>query len=182
MKAPTREELMRLVDGELDPARAAEVEAFVRADARARAYVESLKFAARLVEIEALERADAGGADGIAALVMAEVEKTRERGVPARVSGRVRVVVAGAALAAAAAAVLWATRDDRVPYTPTAVAAGVTLPTPAHDEEAPTTEVLAVDFGARAGTIFYVPSGAATTTAVVWLTDDDVPAGGSEGR
>ena len=31
-----------------------------------------------------------------------------------------------------------------------------------------------VDFGARPGTIFYVPSEDESTTAVVWLTDDDV--------
>ena len=30
-----------------------------------------------------------------------------------------------------------------------------------------------VDFGARPGTIFYVPSGGKETTTVVWLTDDD---------
>ena len=30
-----------------------------------------------------------------------------------------------------------------------------------------------VDFGARPGTIFYVPSEDESTTAVVWLTEDD---------
>jgi hypothetical protein len=42
-------------------------------------------------------------------------------------------------------------------------------------------EVAAVDFGSRIGTIFYVPTEAATsnhTTTVVWLADD--PVGGEQ--
>ena len=33
-----------------------------------------------------------------------------------------------------------------------------------------------VDFGARPGAIFYVPSEGEGSLAVVWLTDDDSPA------
>lgn len=41
-------------------------------------------------------------------------------------------------------------------------------------------EVAAVDFGARTGTVFYVPTGlaASSTTTVVWLSDDS--SGGDE--
>jgi hypothetical protein len=45
----------------------------------------------------------------------------------------------------------------------------------ADDEVKPGVEVAAVDFGARMGTIFYVPTGStpsSTMTTVVWLSDD----------
>ena len=39
--------------------------------------------------------------------------------------------------------------------------------------DARTASIEVVDFGARSGTIFYVPSEGESAMAVVWLTDDD---------
>jgi len=48
--------------------------------------------------------------------------------------------------------------------------------TEADEDQEPGVEVASVDFGSQVGTIFYVPTEAATskhTTTVVWLTDPD---------
>jgi hypothetical protein len=63
---------------------------------------------------------------------------------------------------------------EQIPAPPAPVKAAEPTPSPDADDEHGV-EVAAVDFGARMGTIFYVPTGAAAsnaTTTVVWLNDD----------
>jgi hypothetical protein len=51
-------------------------------------------------------------------------------------------------------------------------------PPPASEDEQPSAEVAAVDFGSRAGAVYYVSgdntgsNGQSMTTTVVWLTDE----------
>ena len=117
-------------------------------------------------------------------------------------NGRGIFSLAALAVAAAAGLMIWGRMDtgmlrpDAAPIamlnTPEAVLSAA-LPTPAvaPTEAAPAVEqegddgvgveVAAVNFGSRIGTIFYVPTEAATsnhTTTVVWLSDDS--AGGEQ--
>lgn len=87
-------------------------------------------------------------------------------------------VIAAAVVAAAAAVLLWI--DPPAPADCGAVAQ-LTVPQPVTSApSAPEAdvehgvEVAAVDFGARMGAVFYVPTGtsASSTTTVVWLSDD----------
>jgi len=178
---PTSEELMMLVDGELDPARAAEVQALVDADPEARATVEALRTAGEIVSSAALEQADRAGAGGIADNVMRRIDGVADLDVHRRAKSRRTLTIAGAVWAAAgvaAALAFWVHAPKIQPYVthpePMAIrsvgdviAGGVGAIAPA------AAEVDAVDFGARAGSIFYVPSDEVKMTAVVWLTDDD---------
>ena len=163
----TDEELMLWVDGELDAERASEVEACVAADPRARAIVAGLRLGADVVSSDALDRAARGGADAIADSVMAAIDREDARPAVANVvplpSRRTPMVLTGLlASAAAAAAVFFFPR------------AGVVAPPGPGPQAAFTGAVIdVVDFGARPGTIFYVPSEDESTTAVVWLTEDD---------
>jgi hypothetical protein len=97
--------------------------------------------------------------------------------------------LASIAVAAAAALMIWGRMDasTQAPQGPVAAMnatpeqlpappapAKIAEPTPDVEGEHGV-EVAAVDFGARMGSIFYVPSGAAAsnaTTTVVWLNDD----------
>ena len=176
---PTDQELMLWVDGELDEARAAEVEAFVRRDARVRAVVSALSEGGAMLAYGALEDAGARGADSIVDRVMATVEAdAAERGDVVRLPRKRRMTLAvgvGAAISLAAAVLLFVgsqrawrlspLTDGRV--TGALVAEGPTSP------ELPGAFIDVVDFGARSGTIFYVPSEGDSTTAVVWLTEDE---------
>jgi anti-sigma factor RsiW len=153
-------------DGELDGARAAEVKAHLAANPRARAVVAALRQEIDLLAHGALDHAAASGADSIADSVMAAIdqEPSRPSLAPVRQLRRSRSVMTAAAVLAAAAA----------------VALAVFLP---HRQETVQNEQVqdgfvgavidVVDFGARPGTIFYVPSEDESTTAVVWLTEDD---------
>jgi anti-sigma factor RsiW len=184
----TDEELMMWADGELDPSRAAEVEAILQRDPRARAVVAALKQAGDLLASEALEEAGARGADSLAARVMAAIdaeappmEAPALRMVPSaagigpsqpvRRAWRAPIVAIGTvALAAAAAAMLWmrdAAREHQVGDMRSSISANAPVAEPN------STIINVVDFGARSGTIFYVPSEGESDTAVVWLTDDD---------
>jgi hypothetical protein len=99
-------------------------------------------------------------------------------------AGRSRRIFALAAVAAAAAAamLLWGRTTPEhpvatrvAPEVPTESAAPLPSETakPAPAAEQGGAEVAAVDFGARTGSIFYVPSDAASKmTAVVWIDDD----------
>ncbi len=164
-RAPSDHDLMLWVDGELDERRAAEVEAFVARDARARAVVASLRQAGDLLATTALARAKAKGGDSITDRVMAAIDGEASRpAAPVRSLVRTRLAVAVLAAAAGVALVLLPSRRSHGPEAvvgvakaPTAVGAFIDV----------------VDFGARPGTIFYVPSEDESTTAVVWLTEDD---------
>jgi anti-sigma factor RsiW len=167
---PTDRELMLFTDGELDPARAAEVKAHVSANARARAIVAALKQESELVAAEALSAASA--ADSIADSVMAAIENEPSRPslAPVRHLRRSRsVMVTGGFLAAAAAvavALLFPHKAEKQ--------ARVDVGGEVIQNAGFTGAVIdVVDFGARPGTIFYVPSEDESTTAVVWLTEDD---------
>ena len=119
---------------------------------------------------------------------------------PSNDNSRGIFALAAIAVAAAAGLMIWGRMDVATPG-PQAPVAAVTTPAeaPAEPAQAPAeaprvaetdTEesddevgvaVAAVDFGAKIGTIFYVPTEAATsnhTTTVVWLADDS--AGGEQ--
>jgi hypothetical protein len=99
--------------------------------------------------------------------------------------------IAAIAVAAAAGLFIWGRMDtssgtsehpiaamtstpEQLPAPPAPVKAAEATPS-ADAEDEHGVEVAAVDFGARMGTIFYVPTGSAAsnaTTTVVWLNDD----------
>jgi anti-sigma factor RsiW len=181
---PTSEELMMFVDGELDPARAAEIAAFIDADSDARDTARGLTIAGEVVSDAALEGAERAGAGDIADRVMRAIEADGAGVVDLGVRRRERLmrpwVFAGpiGAIAVAAAVALWVNGPNVHKYVSgaatmtmtsvgTVIAESVTATAPSASAE-----VDEVDFGARAGSIFYVPSGGIGTTAVVWLTDD----------
>lgn len=195
--APTTEDLMLYADGELEPERAAQVEAYLEQDVYARDVVATFFEMGDRVREAADERARDAGADDIAKLVMAQIEGRRgpanvvalpakrsaEREKPASVWP---VALGGLAAAAAVALVVWRfagldLTEPAVTHSPVAstvsaespelVVASAPTPAPDYDPE-PGVSVDAVDFGARTGTIFYVPGDTGTTT-VVWLTDDE---------
>jgi hypothetical protein len=107
---------------------------------------------------------------------------------PANDNARRIFTLAALAVAAAAAMMIWGrTEGEPPPIASTVRPSAVTVEVPLQPEPAPTVlaepasaahpgvEVAAVDFGARMGTIFYIPSGSAAsseTTTVVWLSDE----------
>ncbi|WP_437966077.1 hypothetical protein WMF04_41680 [Sorangium sp. So ce260] len=127
----------------------------------------------------------------LAASPSAEPPRARARlqGSPANDNARGIFALTALAVAAAAAMMVWGRTDAEAPRAaltapaPSAVLAPPAA-TPAHEpvaapgaegEVEPGVEIAAVDFGARMGTIFYVPREAAAsgpTTTVVWLSDD----------
>jgi hypothetical protein len=212
---PSDLELMLYADGELEGERFAAVEAFLARDAGSRRKLSSLGLVAGLVRERAI--ASASPADGIADALMAQIaaeagtngvvhaapaplrevaapttpNKVAPRGAkPANDNSRGIFALAAAAIAAAAALMLWGRADlhpEVASNKPPAVQTEarpivVTPPAPvkvvepaaeADDEHG--VEVAAVDFGARMGSIFYVPTGSAAsnaTTTVVWLNDE----------
>lgn len=120
-------------------------------------------------------------------------EASQKRGVasfeskPANDNSRWIFALAALATAAAAAMMIWGKLEagpPRATLTPpgpadTGAAPPSAAPEPiavaaAEGEATPGVEVAAVDFGARMGTIFYVPTGSTNsslTTTVVWLSD-----------
>jgi anti-sigma factor RsiW len=167
-RAPTDRDLMLYADGELDPGRAREVEAHVAGNPRARAIVAALRQEADLLASAALDSAAA--ADSIADSVMAAIdsEPARPSLAPVRQLRRSRSVAYAGAFFAAAAAIALATLLPRNRHEE---ARGPVGPAEAPGFVGAVIDV--VDFGARPGTIFYVPSEDESTTAVVWLTEDD---------
>jgi anti-sigma factor RsiW len=171
MSPPSNEELMMYADGELDPSRAAEVRAFLAENEDARDIVAGLKLAGNLIAEDALD----GAADlgDVADLVMRRIESEPRRGVVRSLGTRVMAGVGlTIALAAGFALFLRGTKtapSDLGSYVPRADDAATEM-----------AEVDEIDFGARAGTIFYVPSGGKSTTTVVWLMDDEESGGSGE--
>ncbi|WP_437936106.1 anti-sigma factor family protein [Sorangium sp. So ce341] len=115
--------------------------------------------------------------------------RARLQGSPANDNARGIFALTALAVAAAAAMMVWGRTDVEAP------SAALTAPAPpaelappsaapthepvaapsAEGEIEPGVEVAAVDFGARMGSIFYVPREAAAsgpTTTVVWLSDE----------
>ncbi len=168
---PTDEEIMLWFDGEGDSRRAAEVEAFVAKNPRARAIVAALQKAASIVESDALARAGASGADSIADSVMAAIDAEPARVVPLPVRAsrarRFPFASIGVLVAAAAAAVI-----VFFPHAKEGPLGGETAKGPSAGTFSGVV-VDIVDFGARAGTIFYEPSDDDSAVAVVWVTEDD---------
>lgn len=127
--------------------------------------------------------------------------KVAAKSGPSNDNSRGIFALAAIAVAAAAGLMIWGRMDVGTPGPQGAPVAAVTTPAEAPAAPAPTpaeapraaetdTEesddevgvaVAAVDFGTKIGTIFYVPTEAATsnhTTTVVWLADDS--AGGEQ--
>jgi anti-sigma factor RsiW len=178
----TDQELMLWVDGELEGRRAAEVAAHVHGDRRARAIVTALRLGSDLIESDALRHARSSGADDIADAVMENIEAVaslRISGRPKRAHPWRLPAITAAGLAFAAAAVWAVFFRGAAPGLPVAEIASslpalpglVASATAGGDTQTASIEV--VDFGARPGTIFYVPSEGESAMAVVWLTDDD---------
>jgi anti-sigma factor RsiW len=157
---------MTFVDGELDEARCAEVADLVARDEAVRRAVEDLAFASELLREAALDRAAAAGADSIADSVMdsLDADAPRPSVVARRKLGPRPLAALGLAMAAAAACILWMRTAGHRSIVPVLDGSGPIA----------AVEVCRVDFGARAGSIFYVTTSAdKSATAVVWLTDDE---------
>lgn len=215
---PSDLELMLFADGELEGERLAEVEAFVARNADARHKLSSLGLVSELVRERAV--ASASPADDIADMLMAQIAAEagtngvihaiaappREVAAPAKLApvaalapraakpandnARGIFALAAAAIAAAAALMIWGRTADlrpdvasnsptvQIEARPVVVAppAPIKIVEPTADTDGEHgVEVAAVDFGARMGSIFYVPTGSAAsnaTTTVVWLNDE----------
>lgn len=184
---PTDLELMLLVDGELDAERAEEIEELARHDARVRGVVSALRQGSRVISEEALLHAELGNVDGIADSVMdaidaADAAASRRFIAPRKRPPAWRGPAAAAIGIALAAAASWTFIFPRE-LTPVAKRAPATISsgaTPAATEEESIAGISidVVDFGARPGTIFYVPSEDESILPVVWLTEDDTPPSG----
>jgi anti-sigma factor RsiW len=196
---PTDLELMLYFDGELEPDRVAAVEAHLARDRAAASKLGALQITSGVVRAEALAASSpsASIADAVMASVAAESKAKPGVVVPfpaspaaARAANRnARGIfgLAAAAVAAAAALLIWGRTEAPPTFQPenarpiVAIATDVAPEPPApsspsrqpEGEREHGVEVAAVDFGARVGTIFYVPTeGASTeTTTVVWLSD-----------
>ncbi|EYF05856.1 hypothetical protein [Chondromyces apiculatus] len=136
---------------------------------------------------------DAPGAVVRPIAVGAAIGKAKESGKsglerrPANDNARTIFGLAAAAVAVAAGFMIWGRVQSEVPQLATSTPSAMTVDSATlspvlpqgvaavDDGDNPGVEVAAVDFGARMGTIFYVPTGASDmspTTAVVWLSDD----------
>jgi anti-sigma factor RsiW len=182
--APTDLELMLWVDGELDAARAAEIRELVERDPRLRALVGALSEGAEMVTEGALRHAELSDADSIADNVMEAIEAAASRHLiaPVKRPPAWRAPAAAAMAIALAAAAAWTVIFPReltpvAKRTPASISSGATA---AATEETTIfgVSIDVVDFGARPGTIFYVPSEDESILTVVWLTEDDTPSSG----
>jgi anti-sigma factor RsiW len=139
-----------------------------------------------------------GAARPLAAPPSGEPPRARARlqGSPANDNARGIFALTALAVAAAAALMVWGKMGVETPtaeltaqapsalLAPPPAAPSASLAAPAKEPDAapsfegevePGVEIAAVDFGARMGTIFYVPQEAVAsgpTTTVVWLSDD----------
>jgi len=182
--APTDLELMLWVDGELDAARAAEIREFVEHDPRLSALVGALREGAEMVTEEALRHAELSDADSIADNVMEAIEAAASRHLiaPVKRAPAWRAPAAAAMAIALAAAAAWTVIFPReltpvAKRTPASISSGATAAS-AEETTIFGVSIDVVDFGARPGTIFYVPSEDESILTVVWLTEDDTPSSG----
>jgi anti-sigma factor RsiW len=203
--APTDLELMLYADGELDADRIAAVEACLERDAAARAKLAALDLVSGMVR----ERADGHAAFAVADAVMARIAAeppapgpsvvgllgpAQTGGVAGKVprpasndNARGLYLVAAFVVAAAAVVMLWRAplRGGHGPLGRGVVEDEMAATSPSeaakHEGEMEHgVEVSSVDFGSANGAIFYVPTGASSTTTVVWLSDDEDDAAGDE--
>jgi len=183
------EEIMLFADGELDADREAQVLRHVQRDSRATAMLANVLVMGECVREVADSRARDSGADDIAAMVMARIAQDRAlRVAPKRTAARrlvsvVPVAIGGLALAAAVALLVWRVGGEGWMQSVSVgglvnstgvlerAVASASLPK-LYRDHLPSVSVDAVDFGARMGTVFYVPSDTGTTT-VVWLANDE---------
>ena len=180
---PTDLELMLWVDGELEAGRAGEIADLVRHDPRVRALVDALRQGSQAVAEGALRHAELADADVIADNVMEAIEAAATRHLLAPVkrapAWRAPAIAAIGIALAAAAAWVFVFPSELAPVSkraPDAVSSGA--PSGTSDEETAGISIDVVDFGARPGTIFYVPSEDESILPVVWLTEDDTPSSG----
>lgn len=176
---PTDLELMLWVDGEIEDERAGEIADLVRLDPRVRAVVSALCHAAQVTAEDAERHAELSDADSIADNVMEAIEAAASRRLIAPIkrapAWRAPALAAmGIALAAAASWTLIFPRE-LTPVSKRATPAVSSGATPAAREAIAGVSIDVVDFGARPGTIFYVPSEDESILTVVWLTEDDTP-------
>jgi hypothetical protein len=172
---------MLWLDGELDADRAGEIADLARHDPRVRAALSALRLGSQAVAEEALQHAELADADGIADDVMEAIEAAASRRLIAPVkrapAWRAPAIAAISIVLAAAASWTLIFPSELTPVSkraPVAVSSGA--PPAANEEEATAgISIDVVDFGARPGTIFYVPSEDESILPVVWLTEDDTP-------
>jgi anti-sigma factor RsiW len=186
---PTDLELMLWVDGELEPERAEEIAELVRRDPRVRAIVTALQRGAQVVAEEALLHAELANVDSIADAVMDAIDADDAAASRRFIAPRKRApawrgpAIAAVSIAFAAAAAWTLIFPNQLTQvakrTPSTLSSGAT----AASEQGSTSGISidVVDFGARPGTIFYVPSEDESILPVVWLTDDDTPEDTTEG-
>lgn len=192
-RPPTQLELMQFADGELDEARAREIERHLAASAEARAFVSSIGTLGDLIRDSAAHHA--ADALDVSDAVMSAIDSALSAQPPAPIaqldearrqreaqSARKGATLLALTLAAAAALVIWlnvAGRDDAAvehgPVAqPSAVASVAQLPSDEASGGDDGTAVDNVDFGERLGAIFYVPTGVKSAmTTVVWISDDE---------
>jgi len=177
---PTDLELMLWVDGELDAERAGEIADLVRRDPRVRAVVGALRQGSQAIAEDALRHAELAEADGIADDVMEAIDAAASRHLVAKVkrapAWRAPAVAALSIALAAAAALTLIFPSELTPVSkrvPATISSGATAAVGEVEERGVWIDV--VDFGARPGTIFYVPSEDESILPVVWLTEDDTP-------
>lgn len=203
---PSDRDLMLYADGELEGEQRAAVEAYLARSAAGKAKVAALNLVSSVVREQALGASGEADriADAVMAKIATEGAAAKEmhrpkpaaitsapralatqgpRDKPANDNSRRIFALAAIAVAAAAGLMFWSRMD---PTTPQAGHGPVATSTMSHqqggtdplalDEGGPGVEVEAIDFGARMGTIFYVPTeeiASNVTTTVVWLNDDD---------
>jgi hypothetical protein len=184
---------MLWADGELEPERAAQVEAYLAESPSARRMLGSLEALGEAVREAAQAGAERAGADGLASRVMDRIDRdvAEVRPLdPARDAGRRRsramgYAACGLALAAGVLAVIWRLSGPLARPLANAPSAAVRVAASVPDMAAataaagrsegdaePGVSVDAIEFGAQAGAIFYVPGDTGTTT-VVWLSEDE---------
>jgi hypothetical protein len=200
---PSDRDLMLYADGELEGEQRAAVEAYLARSAAGKAKVAALNLVSSVVREQALGAS--GKADWIADAVMVKIategaaSNETPRSKPAAITSAPRALaaqpardkpandnsrrifaLAAVAVAAAAGLMLWSRMDpttSQVGHGPVATSTMAHQQDPSStDEGGPGVEVEAIDFGARMGTIFYVPTeevASNVTTTVVWLNDDD---------
>lgn len=205
------ERLMRYLDGEVDAAERGEIEAWLAESKDARELLEGIALVGQAVR--AIGDDVGAGGDGIADAVMAGIggggrvvdigpaaERSRSRGLGRRFLNLAPAL--GLGLAAAAAVVVYfrpvPTPGPAARSSAPTVTRALPAPVPATEtsEQQPVpalgyaageggASIESVDFGARAGTIFMVSTGADSDdsetedTPVVWLMDE---VGSTKGR
>jgi hypothetical protein len=202
---PTDLELMLYADGELDEARIVVVEAWLAADRGARSKLAALDLVGSVLRERAHEPPAIDVADAVMARIAAAPAKPERPDLAARAANdnaRIFYALAAVVMGVAAAFLLWtrspthhgpvarnaaahhagarhadAHNPGSVPEVPGTEPDSVDIvePEPEHG-----VEVSAVHFGSANGAVFYVPSGgpASSTTAVVWLSDEEQAAAG----